>query len=117
MPLRVKNISQGFVDATGFYPIRSAEDYRPGRAGEWTKTTPRAVKMRKAKRAKGKAKKHSPARKHNPLSTKWTHARVRRTANGDVQVMLTGRAKSVKAVKRHAVKRRTTKRRTVKRRR
>jgi hypothetical protein len=34
MAMRVKNISAGFVDATGFHPIRSASDYDADRAGD-----------------------------------------------------------------------------------
>lgn len=49
MALRVKNIQQGFVDATGFHPIRSSSDYDTKRSGEVKKKRKAATKKRKAK--------------------------------------------------------------------
>lgn len=48
-PERKKNISQGFVDSTGFHPIRGASDYDPSRLSA---PEARPAKRRKAKKAK-----------------------------------------------------------------
>lgn len=101
MPLRVKNVAAGFYDATGFHSVRSSPDYDPDRAGDdysqrrWHPAAKRKKKPsgRKPKpgahRKRGaSAKRRATVRKHNPISTKWTTARVRRTGRGDVQVML-----------------------------
>jgi hypothetical protein len=34
MALRVKNVAAGYVDATGFHPIRSSSDYDPSRLSD-----------------------------------------------------------------------------------
>jgi hypothetical protein len=66
-PRRRRNISQGFVDSTGFHPIRSAADYDPGRVSERLKARKRkpAKKAKKARKTK-KAKK-STARQHSAV--------------------------------------------------
>jgi hypothetical protein len=62
MPIRVKNVAQGFYNATGFHPIRSSWDYDPDRAGDMhSEGTGRRKKKAKAK---PKAKKRAaPKRK------------------------------------------------------
>lgn len=118
MALRVKNIQQGFVDATGFHPIRSSADYDDERTGDNYEPRPRkrATKKRKPatkKRATKKAAKRKvtakrkPARKANPALKKrkttakrkrvsnplpiglnWTKAYIRRNEDGDLQALL-----------------------------
>lgn len=64
MALRVKNISQGFYDATGFHPIRKSGDYDPDRAGDDYSETGRKRKKRKTKaKAKTGAKRKTKAAK------------------------------------------------------
>lgn len=47
-PGRVRNV-EGFYDATGFHPIRSASDYDPDRAGDdYSDVKPRKRKAKKA---------------------------------------------------------------------
>lgn len=58
-PERKKNISQGFVDSTGFHPIRSASDYDPSRLSA---PEARPAKRKKAKKVK-KVSKISKTRK------------------------------------------------------
>lgn len=106
MAMRVKNISEGFVDASGvFHPIRAAGDYKAGRAGEKKKYKPgkKAAAKRKAtsqvKTHKRVAAKRSVAdikkmlaggAKKNPLPVgKWTKVKIKPMANGDVKVLIT----------------------------
>jgi len=64
MAMRVKNISEGFVDGNGvFHPIRSAADYKPKRTGE------------KKKYATGKKRKPSKAKKTVTVAHVRTKAR------------------------------------------
>lgn len=64
MAVRVKNISEGFVDGNGvFHPIRSAADYKPKRTGE------------KRKYATGKKRKPSKAKKTVTVAHVRTKAR------------------------------------------
>ena len=67
-----RNISQGFVDASGrFHPIRAASDYSPSRADEKTR------KSRKRGKKKTMAKAHS-KRKRNPGRRRYhVHSRRR----------------------------------------
>lgn len=103
MALRVKNIAQGFYDASGFHPIRSSPDYDPTRLDEPERgrygTAPKRRKKGKgygshkkwaAPKSRAKSRRKTKAkRKKNPIPTKWTTAKVKRTSSGDVQVMLT----------------------------
>lgn len=115
MAMRVKNISEGWVDATGFHPIRAASDYKASRAGEKRKYAPgkkaaakrkaaaeiKTHTRRKAKKSVAEIKKmlapKSAAGKRvvkakNPkaaIPKSWTKAKVKRLANGDIQLMLT----------------------------
>lgn len=109
MAMRVKNISEGFVDANGvFHPIRAAGDYKAGRAGEKKKYKPgkKAAAKRKAtsqvKTHKRVAAKRSVAdikkmlgvgkaggAKKNPLPmNKWTNVKIKPLANGDVKILI-----------------------------
>ena len=97
MPIRVRNISQGFIDATGFHPIRSAKDYDTSRSGE-----PKKYKKHPKKRATKKATKKAAkkgrkkvAKKRNPIPGKWTTAKVRRTKAG-IQLLISGKASPIK---------------------
>ncbi len=49
----LKNVEMGFVDATGFHPIRGSKDYNAGRPGEGKS---RAAGKSRAKRYTKKAK-------------------------------------------------------------
>lgn len=62
MALRVRNISAGYTDGTGFHPIRSASDYDPARAGEKKKKTAKKKAVTKKKATK-KAAKRRPAKR------------------------------------------------------
>ena len=112
MALRVKNISEGYVDGKGvFHPIRAAADYKPKRASEKKKyATGKKAKPSKAKKTvtvahvKAKAKKtlaqikamlkpktrKVATKKANPLPVgKYIKAKVKRCADGTVKVMIT----------------------------
>lgn len=74
MAMRVKNISEGYVDANGaFHPIRAASDYKAKRAGE--------VK----KYATGKKRKVSKAKK--TVTVAHVRAKAKRTLS-DIKKML-----------------------------
>jgi hypothetical protein len=51
-PGKVKNIAQGYYDATGFHPIRSSTDYDPDRLFDDSESgrSPRRKKKAKAKK-------------------------------------------------------------------
>lgn len=108
MALRVKNISEGFYDATGFHPIRGAKDYReaggkpkhkPGEAAA-AKRAKAALKRKHASQVEGHIRRPSKLSvaelkkklAKNPkgiIPKNWTKAKVKRLPNGDIQVMLT----------------------------
>ena len=116
MALRVKNVAAGYVDASGFHPIRSSSDYDPKKLkdekrkksetarkkkiGGWKVSgnakyqgytnAPAKKKAAPKKRATKKtATKKSVAKKANPLPVgKWKSAKVMRTKSGDVKVMI-----------------------------
>ena len=116
MPIRVKNIAQGFYNATGFHPIRSSWDYDPDRgdpgdtvsegggrkrkrkakatprkrkaATKRKATTKRRTAKRTAKRTVKRAVKRGVKRSKNPIPTKFTTAKVRRLPSGDIQVLI-----------------------------
>lgn len=117
MALRVKNIQYGTTTKTGeFHPWRGSPDYDPTRLhGKEGQRARAKVRARRKKRTTGKrkpvARKHArrtakaPARRKNPISTKWVTARVRRLGH-DVQVMLFPKGKVAKAQAKRRVARR-----------
>ncbi len=78
-PRRRRNISQGFVDATGFHPIRSAADYDPERVSERLKARKPAKKTKKAK--KSTARQHSAVRAARKGSKRSSMTRYRASQN------------------------------------
>jgi hypothetical protein len=108
MAMRVKNIAAGFVDSTGFHPIRSSADYDPDRAGDdYSQRSVRGPSAKRKKKATGKKPKPGAhrTRSKNPITTKWVTSKVRRVGN-DIQVMLFPKGK----VARRRAKRRTARR-------
>jgi hypothetical protein len=126
MGFRVKNVAAGFVDATGFHPIRRSPDYDPDRAGdEYGARTDAAGLRRRRKRvtkrttARRRTTAPRPARKRttrkrtvvkrpvprtrtrrkNPIPSQWVPARVKRLGH-DIQVMLFPRRKARRSVRR-----------------
>jgi len=117
MPIRVKNVAQGFYNATGFHPVRSSWDYDPDRAGDMHSEGGRKRKKARAKPKKRAAAKRKPAakkrvvrrtvkrtvkravkrtsakrklsRSRNPIPATFTSAKVRRLPSGDIQVLIT----------------------------
>lgn len=110
MPLRVKNIEQGFTDSQGrFHPIRASSDYDPVRAGdnlppELKKKFARSGRKKATKKAATKAVKKAAKktvargavrlssrkqRKRNPIPVdRYIKARVKRTRSGDIKIMI-----------------------------
>lgn len=121
MGLRVKNVAAGFVDATGFHPIRRSQDYDPERAGDdygsakddaglkYRMVTRGGKRVRVPAGALGpaKRKKKAASRKRNPIPTKWVKAQVKRLGD-DVQVMLFPKGA---VARRRATRRKTARRR------
>ena len=86
MPLRVRNVEAGFVDATGFHPLRSSRDYDPDRAGDDYGERPKR-KVAKRKKAKGKVSKG----KRNPIPKgipKGKFVKARFNRDGTVSVVV-----------------------------
>jgi hypothetical protein len=81
MPIRVKNVAQGFYNSTGFHPIRSSWDYDPDRAGDMhSEGAGRRKKRAKAKPKKRVAAKRKPAAKRKTATRKRVVKRaVKRT--------------------------------------
>ena len=64
MAMRIKNIQQGYVDATGFHPIRASTDYDEGRVSQYRpKAKPKAKKKAVKKAAKKAVKKTTTRRR------------------------------------------------------
>ena len=55
-PGKVRNIAQGFYDATGFHPIRASGDYDPDRLFDDSESERSSRKKRKAKKKPAKKK-------------------------------------------------------------
>lgn len=90
MALRVKNIQQGFVDATGFHPIRSSSDYDSGRTGETKKRKTKAKATTKRRKVKATTKRRKvtssrPAVKRAKKTKYQTSAYKRRVKRAPVR--------------------------------
>ncbi len=101
MPLKVKNISAGYIKGGVFHPIRASKDYEAGRVGEpfdYKKIT-KAERARKAKRAEEIAKAARAAAKKKKTASKSAAAKraaKKKFAAGETRLAKKAVAKAAK---------------------
>jgi hypothetical protein len=113
MAVKIKNVAEGFFDATGFHPVRAAYDYAPHRLSTKPAKGAKTAKQKaasvarkeKAKKAEAKRLKEKGPWKRSDYSARQGYGRVSaKTAAKRAAKKTTKRAAPKKAVKKAAKK-------------